>query len=48
MADWGILSLQKQTYKFENFRARKLEAINALNFYIALSMALLAQGELSS
>ena len=27
---------KKQTYQFENFRVRKLEAINALNFYITL------------
>lgn len=28
--------------KFENFRVRKLAAINALNFYITLCMAFLA------
>jgi len=39
---------KKQTYQFENFRVRKLEAINALNFYITLAMAFLAQEELSS
>ena len=33
---------KKQTYQLENFRVRKLEAINALNFYITL-----AQEELS-
>ena len=38
---------KKQTYQFENFRVRKLEAINALNFYISLAMAFLAQEELS-
>ena len=27
---------KKQTYQFENFRVRRLEAINALNFYITL------------
>lgn len=37
---------KKQTYQFENFRVRKLEAINALNFYITLAMAFLAQEEL--
>ena len=37
---------KKQTYQFENFRVRKLEAINALNF-IYLAMAFLAQEELS-
>ena len=38
---------KKQVYQFENFRVRKLEAINALNFYITLAMAFLAQEELS-
>ena len=38
---------KKQAYQFENFRVRKLEAINALNFYITLAMAFLAQEELS-
>lgn len=38
---------KKQTYQFENFRVGKLEAINALNFYITLAMAFLAQEELS-
>jgi len=33
---------KKQTFQFENFRVRKLEAINALNFYITLCMAFLA------
>lgn len=30
-------------FQFENFRVRKLKAINALNFYITLCMAFLAQ-----
>lgn len=34
---------KKQVFQFENFRVRKLEAINALNFYITLCMAFLAQ-----
>ena len=38
---------KKQIYQFENFRVRKLEAINALNFCITLAMAFLAQEELS-
>ena len=38
---------KKQIYQFENFRIRKLEAINALNFYITLAMAFLATEELS-
>ncbi len=29
-------------FRFENFRVRKLTAINALNFYITLCMAFLA------
>ena len=29
-------------FRFENFRVRKLAAINALNFYITLCMAFLA------
>lgn len=33
---------KKQTFQFENFRVRKLKAINALNFYITLCMAFLA------
>lgn len=33
---------KKQMFQFENFRVRKLKAINALNFYIALCMAFLA------
>ena len=38
---------KKQIYQSENFRIRKLEAINALNFYITLAMAFLAAEELS-
>lgn len=34
---------KKQMFQFENFRIRKLSAINALNFYITLCMAFLAQ-----
>ncbi len=33
---------KKQVFGFENFRARKLKAINALNFYITLCMVFLA------
>ena len=33
---------KKQRFQFENFRIRKLAAINALNFYITLCMAFLA------
>lgn len=33
---------KKQIFRFENFRVRKLKAINALNFYITLCMAFLA------
>lgn len=33
---------KKQMFQFENFRVRKLRAINALNFYISLCMAFLA------
>lgn len=33
---------KKQMFQFENFRVRKLAAINALNFYITLCMAFLA------
>lgn len=32
---------KKQVFRFENFRVRKLAAINALNFYITLCMAFL-------
>ncbi len=34
---------KKQIFRFENFRVRKLTAINELNFYITLCMAFLAQ-----
>lgn len=34
---------KKQIFQFENFRVRKLKAINALNFYITLCMAFLAR-----
>ena len=33
---------KKQIFQFENFRVRKLTAINALNFYITSCMAFLA------
>lgn len=33
---------KKQIFQFENFRVRRLAAINALNFYITLCMAFLA------
>lgn len=33
---------KKQMFQFENFRVRKLIAINALNFYLTLCMAFLA------
>ncbi len=33
---------KKQMFRFENFRVRKLTAVNALNFYITLCMAFLA------
>ena len=33
---------KKQMFQFENFRVRKLHAINALNFYITVCMAFLA------
>lgn len=35
-------------FQFENFRVRKLKAINALNFYITLCMAFLAQISMKS
>lgn len=34
---------KKQQFNFENFRVRKLKAINALNFYISAAMAYLAR-----
>ena len=39
---------KKQVFQFENFRVRKLTAINALNFYITLCMAFLAHMSLKS
>ena len=42
---WNIeeyFRCKKQMFQFENFRVRKLKAINALNFYITLCMAFLA------
>ncbi len=42
---WRIeeyLRCKKQVFQFENFRVRKLKAINALKFYITLCMAFLA------
>lgn len=39
---------KKQMFRFENFRVRKLVAINALNFYITLCMAFLAHISMKS
>lgn len=39
---------KKQVFQFENFRVRKLAAINALNFYITLCMAFLAHVSMKS
>lgn len=39
---------KKQMFQFENFRVRKLTAINALNFYITLCMAFLAMVSMES
>lgn len=39
---------KKQMFQFENFRVRKLKAINALNFYITLCMAFLAKISMES
>lgn len=39
---------KKQIFQFENFRVRKLKAINALNFYISVCMAFLAHVSLKS
>lgn len=39
---------KKQMFQFENFRVRKLTAINALNFYITLCMAFLARISMKS
>lgn len=38
---------KKQEFQFENFRTRKLVAINALNFFITAAMAFLAREEIS-
>ena len=38
---------KKQEFQFENFRTRKLVAINSLNFFITAAMAFLAREELS-
>ncbi len=39
---------KKQMFQFENFRVRKLCAINALNFYITVCMAFLAMMSIAS
>ena len=39
---------KKQMFQFENFRVRKLDAINTLNFYITLCMAFLAHISMKS
>lgn len=39
---------KKQVFQFENFRVRKLKAINALNFYITVCMAFLAMVSMES
>ena len=39
---------KKQMFQFENFRVRKLAAINALNFYITMCMAFLAHMSMKS
>ncbi len=39
---------KKQIFQFENFRVRKLKAINALNFYITVCMAFLAMISMES
>lgn len=39
---------KKQIFQFENFRVRKLKAINALNFYITACMAFLAHVSMKS
>lgn len=39
---------KKQMFRFEDFRVRKLCAINALNFYITLCMAFLAMMSMAS
>lgn len=39
---------KKQMFQFENFRVRKLAAINALNFFLTLCMAFLAHMSMKS
>lgn len=39
---------KKQVFKFENFRVRKLKAINTLNFYITVCMSFLAKISMKS
>ena len=39
---------KKQMFQFENFRVRRLTAINALNFYITLCMVFLAHISMKS
>jgi transposase len=39
---------KKQMFQFENFRVRKLKAINALNFQLTLCMAFLAKLSMKS
>lgn len=39
---------KKQMFQFENFRVRKIKAINALNFYITLCMAFLGMISMES
>ena len=39
---------KKQMFQFENFRVRKLKAINALNFYITLCLAFLGHISMES
>ena len=39
---------KKQIFQFENFRVRKLSAINTLNFYITLCMTFLAHISMKS
>ena len=39
---------KKQMFQFENFRVRKLDSINALNFYITVCMAFLAHVSMKS
>ena len=39
---------KKQMFRFENFRVRKLKAINALNFYLTLCMAFLGHISMKS